>query len=269
MATRSSNALWIGAIVIVAALTAVELISSRDSDDATESIDSSTTNELSPATQIATGAITEAQNDDETFIAVEEEFATVVDPAADFDPSTFQAPDLVVDLENDIALIEDDIQDDTQVREHIAEQASQTTDTEHDTPTTDLQTASINDTAVLDDSESDGILTDTDLNDESVQAPQTQDISHHLAEAEQAMKELRLTTPEGNNAYEHYQAVLALDANNAAAQAGLQEMVDMYIYFVEKAIADDKPRTAIVYLQRAESLQPELAKLKALRAELE
>jgi hypothetical protein len=65
--SKSSNALWVGAIVIVAALTAVELMSSRDEDGAIESVENSSANTiattLTPASQqanqTASGTITE------------------------------------------------------------------------------------------------------------------------------------------------------------------------------------------------------------------
>ena len=78
-----------------------------------------------------------------------------------------------------------------------------------------------------------------------------------------------MTTPAGDNAYEHYLSVLAIDPDNAEAHAGIEKMVDMYIYFTEKAIVEDQLNTARVYLQRAEHLRPGSPKLKNLRAELD
>ncbi len=273
--SRSGNALWIGAIVIVAALTAVELMSSRDKDDAVESAESSTdmiasgTPAQPQADQMTSGRITEADHEDE--------FADVIDPDTDFDPTAFRAPDLIVDLDNPEAYTapgSDDTHQEAAAQQHITETAAQaiaadTAATE--TPAEPEATAEAKAEAgtALQFPETHSPAEDSATGLPAVERPVAEyAVTQHLADAERAIKELRLTTPEGNNAYEHYQAILAKDPDNTEAQAGMQKIVDMYIYFVEKAIADDKAHTAKVYLQRAEHLQPGSEKLKQLRAAL-
>lgn len=280
---RSSNALWIGAIVIVAALTAVELTSTRNNDDASGSVENktaiadtaTTASPVQSAGLITSGNITHNTDDDEL----------TADAEIDFDPSVFQAPDLVIDLDNldtDSAQNNDDILEETEALTRLSEIIDQQ-ESIQEKPVDDLQTASVSEIAETANNEIVTEPSDTEtanipeaLTEKAV--PEEQEIKHspgmrtisqHLEKAKLAIKELRLTTPEGDNAHEHYQAVLAIDANQADAKAGIQQIIDMYIYFVEKAITDEKLPTAMVYLKRAESLQPDSEKLRALRAELE
>jgi hypothetical protein len=50
-----------------------------------------------------------------------------------------------------------------------------------------------------------------------------------LSAAESDLAALRLTNPQGDNAVDKYRRVLALDADNALAQAGLMTVVERYI----------------------------------------
>jgi hypothetical protein len=274
--SKSSNALWVGAIVIVAALTAVELMTSRDQDGAIESIENNPASTVAASTpapqqasQTASGTITETADDNG--------FVDVIDPDVDFDPASFQAPDLIVDLDNPdiyIANSVDDTLQETRAESHVTESAEQIAVA--DTPITeaaqtepetapDIRLSEIHSPdASIDTAEA----TTTDSPPTGTAPSTAHSVTQHLADAEQAIKELRLTTPKGNNAQEHYEAILALDPDNADARTGMQKIVDMYVYFIEKAIADDKAHTAKVYLQRAEVLQPGSEKLKNLRAEL-
>ena len=93
-------------------------------------------------------------------------------------------------------------------------------------------------------------------------------IQSHLAAAEAAIAALRLTTPEENNAYRHYQAVLALDPESAEARAGIQHIVDLYVWLIDEAIAERHFRRAAIYLARAEAVSPNAPGLKRVRAEL-
>lgn len=207
----------------------------------------------------------------------ENELVDVIDPDVDFDPAVFQAPDLIVDLDNPDAYIASS-DDDT-----LQETGSETNTTELAEQTTPADTSTTEAAPVEPETAADIQLSETNSPDASIDTAEaitpdlppagittsaTQSVTQHLADAEQAIKELRLTTPKGNNAQEHYEAILALDPDNVDAQAGMRKIVGMYIYFIEKAIADDKMQMAKVYLQRAELLQPGSAKLKNLRAEL-
>ncbi|SDZ11328.1 protein kinase [Nitrosomonas sp. Nm33] len=103
-------------------------------------------------------------------------------------------------------------------------------------------------------------LPEKTLNGDSIKA--------YLAAAEKAMKAVRFTTPQSDNAYKYYQMVLAIDPNNREAHSGLQKIVDHYVQFITKARADGRLNEARLYLQRAESVLPDDAKLHRIRAEL-
>jgi len=274
--SKSSNALWMGAIIIVAALTAVELMSSRDEDGTIESTESNSADKVAAITpapqqanQTASGTITETDD--------ENGFVDIIDPDADFDPASFQAPDLIVDLDNPDAYIAsstDDTLQETGSEPRMTETAEQAA-----AETSVAEAPAKPETAAADSRLSATLSPDTSIDTAEDITPDvtptagitpsaTHSVTQHLSDAERAIKELRLTTPKGNNAQEHYAAILALDPDNADARAGMQKIVDMYIYFIEKAIADDKAHTARIYLQRAELLQSGSEKLKNLRAKL-
>ena len=99
--------------------------------------------------------------------------------------------------------------------------------------------------------------------------PGSQDsVKGYLAAAKNAMKAVRLTTPAEDNAYKYYQMVLAIEPDNAEARAGLQKIVDRYIWFVQKSKAEGKLSTAMRALQKAESVLPDDPRLQRIRAEL-
>lgn len=93
-------------------------------------------------------------------------------------------------------------------------------------------------------------------------------IESHLAAAEKAMRAVRFTTPQRDNAFKYYQMVLEIDPDNTEAHAGLQRIVDRYIQFIAKARLDGRQDEAKLYLQRAESVLPDDARLLKIRTEL-
>lgn len=93
-------------------------------------------------------------------------------------------------------------------------------------------------------------------------------INSYLAAAKKAMKAVRLTTPSTDNANKYYKMVLAIDPANAEALAGLQKIVDRYVWFIRKSMAEGKLNTAKRTLQKAESVLPDDPKLLSIRAEL-
>lgn len=93
-------------------------------------------------------------------------------------------------------------------------------------------------------------------------------LKKHLAAAEKAMKAGRFTTPLKDNAHKHYQAALAIDPNNAQANAGLKKIVDRYVQYIEKAKSTGQSNRVELYLQRAEAVLPDDPKLQKIRAAL-
>ncbi|SES64758.1 hypothetical protein SAMN05216326_101119 [Nitrosomonas marina] len=309
---NSSNALWIGGIVIVAALTVVELMSTRENGDTSETAGSATPagtpapiSVQQDAGQIAAGTI---DTPDSTGVSDAKDTTSVPGtdaPGTEFGTDSEFASNLIIDLDNPQANVEAITKNllhtpETDTTEPDTSMAG--SDTPVDTPTdaaVDFDTDGDGTRAA--DSDSDSVTPAASAlsgsNDNETQPEQTASpasagtadalattqstefaqpgtgsahttITQHLAAAEAALKDLRMTTPPGNNAYEHYQAVLAVEPGNAEARAGIQKMVDMYIYFAEKAITDGEENTARVYLQRAEKLSPGSPRLKNLRNEL-
>ena len=289
--TNSSNALWIGGIVIVAALTVVELMSSREKGDTTNSVNTATANgSAAPisvqqdAGQIAMGT---ASTLDTTNATEAQGLITPTNTDAhstEFDMDTEYASDLIIDLDNPGANVAAITKSLLHKPEGEKTKRSETAMSNNDATSDTLVDETINlDTAAATVSVTPSALSGQDKNaiklEQTVSAQSTKQpeveagstpttIAKHLAAAEKALKDLRMTTPSGDNAYEHYQAVLKIDPSNVEARSGIQKMVDMYIYFAEKAIADGKKNNARIYLQRAENLAPGSPKLKNLRAEL-
>lgn len=80
-----------------------------------------------------------------------------------------------------------------------------------------------------------------------------------LNEAKFAFAANRLTTPLNDNAFNRYQAVLFLDADNEAAKAGIGFIVERYLRFAENS---KSPAGRNLYLSKAQWVaesQPELA----------
>ena len=67
----------------------------------------------------------------------------------------------------------------------------------------------------------------------AAQTVNQQKIAALLSAAKKDVEALRLTSPKGNNAVERYRAVLGLDADNAAAVAGLGDVVGKYVRLAE------------------------------------
>lgn len=99
-------------------------------------------------------------------------------------------------------------------------------------------------------------------------APVEDVIKAKLGSAQIAYLSGRLLDPRGDNALEYYRSVLALQADNAEAKAGVQKVIDTLEQGVVKALQErSAPRvvTAWTALQRAAPNHP---RLDALRAQL-
>jgi serine/threonine-protein kinase PpkA len=78
----------------------------------------------------------------------------------------------------------------------------------------------------------------TQLETQRQQRQSDQALEKLLAEADQQLADLYLTTPKGNNAYESYQQVLKISPDNPRALAGIQHIADRY-YELGKASLDN------------------------------
>lgn len=89
-----------------------------------------------------------------------------------------------------------------------------------------------------------------------------------LEQADQALADDRLLTPEDNNAYERYQAVLYLDPDNERARTGLQAIVLRYLDLARSAARRGALAQAREMLERAELVDPGNPLVEELEAEL-
>ena len=85
----------------------------------------------------------------------------------------------------------------------------------------------------------------------------TERIEQLLTLATADIKALRLTRPEGNNAYEKYQAILTLDKYNEHADRGIQAIADKYVQLANRAIESNEFEKAENYLGNASRLSPD------------
>ena len=99
-------------------------------------------------------------------------------------------------------------------------------------------------------------------------AAREQQIAEALTQAEQAVAELRLTTPESDSAMFHYQQVLSLDPENASAREGVRNIVLRYVSLSDSAAASGNRSQAATYLERAASISPNDPEVIAARARL-
>lgn len=95
------------------------------------------------------------------------------------------------------------------------------------------------------------------------------EINQQLAQAEQQIERLQLTTPAGNNAYDTYQKILAQDPDNQQAQAGLSAIAAKYAELAEQAFTADDSEKAEAYIQRGLEIQSDHPKLIAVQTALQ
>lgn len=77
------------------------------------------------------------------------------------------------------------------------------------------------------------------------------DVRQLLAGAERALAEDRLTTPEHDNAFDRFQAVLLLRPGNEQAKSGLQLIFTRYMSLARSALARSQPGAARALAERA------------------
>ena len=98
-------------------------------------------------------------------------------------------------------------------------------------------------------------------------APTTQEqINNDLARANIALATGRLVEPKGDNAFEFYQRVLALQPERRDAQIGVQRTIDALVKRIDAAVTSRNARVAsqsLAQLQRAEPGHPRLNDLRA------
>jgi TonB family protein len=108
----------------------------------------------------------------------------------------------------------------------------------------------------------------------SLQQPQRpassreEQIADHLAHAQIAYATGRLAEPRGDNALEHFRAVLALQPDNADAKAGIDRVAAGLESRVVRALEARNPQQGAIALTALQRAQPENPRLEALRTQL-
>ena len=100
---------------------------------------------------------------------------------------------------------------------------------------------------------------------ESVEPGRAETIEQLLSKGQQSLDDFRLLTPEEDNAYGYYRAVLLLDPANDDANEGIQEIVDRYITLARTAANQHENARARRYVTRGLRIQPENRELLALQ----
>ena len=89
------------------------------------------------------------------------------------------------------------------------------------------------------------------------------EVEQLLASAEENMKKLHLTTPKGDNAYDQFLQVLALDLENEEARNGIIRISDKYIALAYGAMDSGNFDKARNYINKAQDIWPESNKIAA------
>ncbi|MDE1461244.1 hypothetical protein [Spartinivicinus poritis] len=92
---------------------------------------------------------------------------------------------------------------------------------------------------------------------------QTQ-IAWLLLEAEDAFKERRLTTPEGDNALSYYREVIRLQPDNVEANQGIEQIVEQYAIWAHRAATQQRWGKAKEYLEKAQQIKPDHPNLQEI-----
>lgn len=104
-------------------------------------------------------------------------------------------------------------------------------------------------------------------------APVTESADESIAAwmqaAEKALAANRLTTPVGDNAYDHYRQVLELAPAHPEASSGLIRIADRYAAMGRRALAADRLSSARRYVRRGMNVRRDHPPLLALREELD
>lgn len=79
-------------------------------------------------------------------------------------------------------------------------------------------------------------------------------VARLLQAAASALQEQRLTTPVGNNAYQYFNSVLLLEPENPQAVAGIQQIQQIYLDWLDQALTRNQPESARRYWHKARAI---------------
>ena len=100
-------------------------------------------------------------------------------------------------------------------------------------------------------------------------SPEEAEVDRLLAAAEADLKERRLTSPAGNNAWDRYQQVLEIDPANPDAIRGMERVIDSYMELFGSAVEQEDFDQANSYLERIRDLHPDSPSLLEGKKQLE
>lgn len=103
---------------------------------------------------------------------------------------------------------------------------------------------------------------------DTVAQPKRTRVERLLAEARADLAAGRLSEPPLRNAFDRYQAVLAIEADNAAALQGVDAVVEALIARFERAFAAGDVDGALPHLRAAEKIDPGAAAVRRAREAL-
>lgn len=111
-----------------------------------------------------------------------------------------------------------------------------------------------------------GDLLDESPDETGVDSEQAEpsEIDRLLVRADENLAANRLTVPAGNNAFEDYRRVLALDAGNAAALRGLEAIAERYVVLVRRELDRNNLDRADQFVERGLVVRPGQATLIGL-----
>lgn len=89
-----------------------------------------------------------------------------------------------------------------------------------------------------------------------------------LNRASAQLKAFKLTSPSGDNALDSYNQILAIDADNAKARAGLNDIADAYERLAQRAKGRGQTGKAKGFVEKGVGIVPEHPGLNALAAEM-
>jgi len=90
-----------------------------------------------------------------------------------------------------------------------------------------------------------------------LQAGQQEKITTLLSRAKKNLTDMQLTEPENNNAYFHYQQVLALEPQNQDALQGIGKISETLILLARQAMQNGNTTAAGKYLETAKKISPD------------
>lgn len=86
--------------------------------------------------------------------------------------------------------------------------------------------------------------------------------------AETALRENRLMSPAGDNAYALYQQILAIDPNNDTARSGMRNIASRYVAMADRAIDGSDPDKARTFVDRARKADETYPGIRAIEERL-